>query len=369
MKGDSITPSLPARRSGRSASQQDGSFAADPRWELDVPAQAGPLPVSDIAFSQRGAMILAQRALIAGAYDYSAFTRPGEPQVLRFWLKGPNDPPSPGRWKADAGRICRRLCRQPPQHQRRRRARLRLWPGRQRSAPRACEFSLWTTAQNIRNAPALRRPARSRRAAGRAWHSRHARRARCATSTSRRGPAIRSTMTTSSTIRARAGHLGSVRIYTKPCAAPAVYQRARDIRRTRLTSVDPPVAITGASDTSCSAGDCVSAELPPPPIDLGIRKLGENNPNNPYGPYNFTIGVRNLGSAMTGPQTITVTDVVPAGMTFTNVTSTNWTCTPIPALDPVRRHADLHLHRHVPGRDQPVARHHRHRRHRRQRTV
>ncbi len=79
--------------------QQDGGFAADPRWELDVPEQAGPLPVSDIAFSHQGAMILAQRGLIAGAYDYSAFTQPGKPQVLRFWLKDPNDPPSPGRWK------------------------------------------------------------------------------------------------------------------------------------------------------------------------------------------------------------------------------------------------------------------------------
>src|ERR1700688_979330 len=77
----------------------DGSFAADPRWELDIPAQAAALPVSDIAFSHQGAMILAQRGLIAGAYDYSAFTQLGEPQVLRFWLKGPNDPPSPGRWK------------------------------------------------------------------------------------------------------------------------------------------------------------------------------------------------------------------------------------------------------------------------------
>ena len=36
---------------------------------------------------------------IAGAYDYSAFTQAGEPRVLRFWLKEPNDPPSPGRWK------------------------------------------------------------------------------------------------------------------------------------------------------------------------------------------------------------------------------------------------------------------------------
>ena len=78
---------------------QDGRFANDPRWELDVPAQAGALPISDIVFSNKGAMILAQRALIAGSYDYSAFTRPGEPQVFRVWLKGPQDPPSPGRWK------------------------------------------------------------------------------------------------------------------------------------------------------------------------------------------------------------------------------------------------------------------------------
>src|ERR1700751_744299 len=47
-------------------------------------------------------MILAQRALVAGAYDYSAFTRPGEPKVFRIWLKEPNDPPSPGRWKTVA---------------------------------------------------------------------------------------------------------------------------------------------------------------------------------------------------------------------------------------------------------------------------
>ena len=60
----------------------DGSFAADPRWELDVPAQAGPLPVSDIAFSHQGAMILAQRGLIAGAYDYPV--RPACPSLSRL---------------------------------------------------------------------------------------------------------------------------------------------------------------------------------------------------------------------------------------------------------------------------------------------
>ena len=79
--------------------QQDGSFASDARWELDVPANPGPYPVSDIVFSGRGAMILAQRAPIASSYDYSAFTKPGEPRVLRYWPKEPNDPPSAGQWK------------------------------------------------------------------------------------------------------------------------------------------------------------------------------------------------------------------------------------------------------------------------------
>src|ERR1035437_9890592 len=41
--------------------QQDGNFAADTRWELDVPGEPGPYAVSDIAFSQAGAMILVVR--------------------------------------------------------------------------------------------------------------------------------------------------------------------------------------------------------------------------------------------------------------------------------------------------------------------
>ena len=78
---------------------QDGGFGTDARLEIEVAAQPGPYPVSDIAFSQNGALILAQRAPIAASYDYSAFTKPGEPRVLRYWLKDANDPPSPGLWK------------------------------------------------------------------------------------------------------------------------------------------------------------------------------------------------------------------------------------------------------------------------------
>ena len=134
---------------------QDGGFSADARLELDIPAQPGPYPVSDIAFSQAGAMILAQRAPIAGSYDYTAFTRPGEPRVLRYWPKDPNDPPSPSRWKP-----------MPEEY-------AIGFAGTYRNTDGgvalgygygldgmlsggACEASLWSTGQNLRNNPALR---------------------------------------------------------------------------------------------------------------------------------------------------------------------------------------------------------------------
>ncbi len=77
----------------------DGAPAGDVRVEVEAPAQPGPYPVSDIAFSQTGAMLLAQRATIVASYDYSAFVAPGQPRVLRYWPKESNDPPSPGLWK------------------------------------------------------------------------------------------------------------------------------------------------------------------------------------------------------------------------------------------------------------------------------
>jgi hypothetical protein len=135
--------------------ERDGNFAADPRWELDVPAQAGPLPVSDIVFAQSGAMILAQRGLIAGAYDYSAFTQPGEPQVLRFWLKAPNDPPSPGRWKLIPEEFAVGFAG----NYRNSNGGVALGYGYGSDGmlnAASCEAALWTTGQNLRNNPALR---------------------------------------------------------------------------------------------------------------------------------------------------------------------------------------------------------------------
>lgn len=51
---------------------QDGAFEGDPRWELTVEAQED-LPVTDIAFDNRGFMYLAQRGETENRFDYSQF--------------------------------------------------------------------------------------------------------------------------------------------------------------------------------------------------------------------------------------------------------------------------------------------------------
>jgi hypothetical protein len=301
--------------------ERDGGFAADPRWELDVPAQSGPLPVSDIAFSQQGAMLLAQRALVAGSYDYSAFVQPGEPQVFRLWLKGPNDPPSPGRWKPVPEEYAIGFAG----NYRNSNGGIALGYGYGQDgvlSTAACEFSLWATGQNLRNSATLKErlepggplvvhglqgmPASPVRAFNEPpWTSYFA-----------------DYIDTQVDPR-MLGHLGGVRILTKPCPPPAVYGGPGH-------SASPPYTYTGTPVTIVTDPGCVGTNCPPPPppFDIGIKKISESNPNNPNGPYNFTVGVTNLAGPINNPTTLTFTDVVPPGMTFTNITSSNWTCGP-----------------------------------------
>ena len=252
--------------------------------------------------------------------------------MLRFWLKGPGEPPTPGRWKAMPEEYAVGFAGT----HRNTNGGVAFGYGYDRQgnvSTSVCEFSLWTTAQNIRNAPSLR----DRLTPG--------------------GPLVVHGIQgfPSSPVRPfneppwtsyaveyndtsvdprAAGHLGSVRLYTKPCDAPAARYHGPGSRSNPPYVVDPPVVVTECVGRTCPPPDCVFGVncTPPTGIDLGIGKIGENNPHNPYGPYNFTIGVRNLGNAISTSQTITVTDVVPAGMTFTNVTSANWTCTPNPII-------------------------------------
>ena len=322
--------------------QQDGSFAADPHWELDVPAP-GPYEVSDILFSQQGAMILAQRAQIKTSYDYSAFTQPGQqPRVLRFWLKGPNDPPSPGSWKPvpeeyavgfagdyrnTNGGVALGYDYGPD--------------GALNTA--SCEATLWTTGQDLRDDPALQTqllpggplvvhglfvvPANLVRP-------------------SNQPPLTSYSVDYDSAFHdpAATGHLGQVRIFTTPCAAGQNGGTAVSGGAPAGGGGGNGVTPGGGGGVTPGGGGCVGPNCNPCPqgsnsnggcnppgqaYDLAIIKTASPSTTVPGG-FNFTLTVTNPGTAFTATNnTLTVTDAVPAGMTFTNVNGAPaWTCTP-----------------------------------------
>ena len=78
--------------------KDSGKFLGDPRWELDVPKKPKKLPVTDIIFTHKGAMILAQRGEITSTYDYLGFADAGKARVYQHWLENPDDPKTPSRW-------------------------------------------------------------------------------------------------------------------------------------------------------------------------------------------------------------------------------------------------------------------------------
>ncbi len=78
----------------------DGSFAGDPRWELDVVGLPGSGPITDMLFDKSGRMYLAQRGTLKGSYSYAEFAEPGKSAVVRYKLEQPDDPATESRWIA-----------------------------------------------------------------------------------------------------------------------------------------------------------------------------------------------------------------------------------------------------------------------------
>lgn len=311
--------------------QPDGSFGTDPRWELDVPAPPGPYAVSDIAFSRRGAMILAQRAPIAGSYEYAAFTKPGEPRVLRFSLESPDDPRTPGRWLPGPEEYPVGFA----EEFRNTNGGVALGYGYTREGRLsigACEYALWTTGQNLRRNPVLQ----SRLDPG--------------------GPALVNGLfgIPSEAVRvpneapwlsysvdydnrfddpAAAGHLGSVRILTTPCSPIAAYGGPG-------ARLDPPYVSNPSGEDGCRSPSCAPCEFGTnpdgtckpwtTPVDLAIKKSVETKPGPDGATYTFTLTITNTGAPFNAPAgVISVTDIAPAGVTFTTVSaSAGWTCSP-----------------------------------------
>jgi hypothetical protein len=311
--------------------QQDGSFASDPRWELDVPGQPGPYPVSDIAFSQKGAMILAQRAAFAGSYDYSAFTRPGEPRVLRYWLKDPNDPPSPGRWKPLAEEYAIGFAG----NYRNTNGGVALGygygPDGTLSAA-ACEFSLWTTAQNMRNAP----PLRSQLEPGGPLvvHGIHGVPA-APVRNFNEPPWTSYSIDYDDTFddpRAM-GHLGSVRIFTTPCVGPVAAYGGPG-----YVSSPPYISGSGGGGGACFAPTSLS--LPPcarpgraVSLDLGTATSGVDSnwtvsPGGPS-PYHTSLGAWTaLANNWVQPAQSSTANSNAAAGTYTYTRRFNLPCSP-----------------------------------------
>ncbi|HDO52232.1 MAG TPA: peptidoglycan-binding protein, partial [Rhizobiales bacterium] len=79
--------------------KSDGGFdAASVRRELDLPGDAEPHEVADIAFTRTGMMILAQRPPASGAADFRRLVKKGAARVLRYQLESPDDPNTRSRW-------------------------------------------------------------------------------------------------------------------------------------------------------------------------------------------------------------------------------------------------------------------------------
>ncbi|MCX5512353.1 hypothetical protein [Kaistia algarum] len=78
----------------------DGSFAADARFELAVPALQAGMEVAQIAFDGEGRLYAAERSPPTGAYDFQALATGGDSRVLRF-LPKPVPDGNPGFWLPD----------------------------------------------------------------------------------------------------------------------------------------------------------------------------------------------------------------------------------------------------------------------------
>lgn len=132
----------------------DGSFDGDPRWELDVATDTGPFPVSDMTFSNAGAMILAQRAPVVASYDFSAFTEMTDPRVLVYWRESPDDPTTPSRWMSFPEEYAIGF----PNNSRNTNGGVDLGYGYDETGVLnigACETVLWNTGQKLRDDAAL----------------------------------------------------------------------------------------------------------------------------------------------------------------------------------------------------------------------
>jgi hypothetical protein len=127
-----------------------GAFENAAQWEIDVPKKPKNLAVTDIVFTHKGAMILAQRGEIKSTYDYANFADAGKSRTYRYWLESPkDDPTTPSRWIAEPEEYAVGF----DDTNRATDGGLALNYGYDKFGyidTRVCEATLWTTGDNLR---------------------------------------------------------------------------------------------------------------------------------------------------------------------------------------------------------------------------
>ena len=78
--------------------EPNGSFSGDVRFEFEVAKGKDKFPVSDIAFTSSGEMLLAQRGGITAKYDYTRHHESQKTHVWRYKREEPDDPDTPSTW-------------------------------------------------------------------------------------------------------------------------------------------------------------------------------------------------------------------------------------------------------------------------------
>ena len=307
--------------------QPDGSLGNDPRWELDVAATPRSFPVSDMVFSDQGAMILAQRGGIVSSYDYSVFARPGEARVLRYTLEQPDDPATPSRWVA-----------QPEEYAVGFRGDFRNTVGGVdlgygwrdgRIDTGSCATTLWTTGESLRDNPAYA----TRLLPGGPFVVHGLQASPADQVRERNAPPFTAYFVDydSRYDDARAsGHIGSVRILRTDCVSPVAGGPGVTPPPSPPPVGPPPVCPQGLNpDGTCGVV----------PIDLAIKKTASEGKYDPAAgtwTFTFTLSVTNVGNPFTPANHIVINDPVPNGLTFTAAAGPNWTCPPgqFPATSP-----------------------------------
>ncbi len=318
---------------------QNGAFANDPRLELEVPGQAAQIGVTDIAFSEKGAMILAERAATSGNFAMTELVKAGEPRVLRFWPKQPNDP-APGLWTPQPEEYAVGFAGQ----FRNTNGGVALGYGYDNTgnlARNSCEASLWTSAQNIRNALALRD--RLEPGGPLVLQGLQGMPSGPVRDASNQPPWLSYNVDYDGKPgdQNTSGYMGGVRIFTEPCIPPVAnfggpgYPGAAPyLSAAAPAGVSNPPYISGGDCTGPNCTSCVGSQCDPcrndPRLvcgDISIKKTGATTPDLETGAYTFTLTVTNNGPAYTAASgVLTVTDTVPANMTIANPTVPGWSC-------------------------------------------